>query len=59
MTDPDILGARAMLVREAIASTALSHDEDCVCIICRAYAGEPDAVDRLFHNIFGESLRQR
>lgn len=31
------------MVKEAVASTALSHADDCVCVICRADRGDADA----------------
>jgi hypothetical protein len=37
--------ARMMLVTEACASVALSHEGDCGCVICLAASGEPRAVE--------------
>jgi len=34
-------------LREAIASVALSHEADCSCTVCRAAAGDSDALVRM------------
>lgn len=33
-----------MLVRESVASVAISHDEDCDCVVCRAADDNPEAL---------------
>ena len=44
MADPALAGiARALLVREAVASTAMEHPQDCACPVCRAARGDVDA----------------
>jgi hypothetical protein len=35
-------------VQEAVASVALSHREDCVCIVCRVAGGDEDAERELY-----------
>jgi hypothetical protein len=52
MTDPDIQLGRTILVREAVASVALSHGSHCDCTICRAWDGDPDAIERVFVAVF-------
>lgn len=32
------------LLMEAIASTAASHEEECACLVCRAAAGDDEAL---------------
>ncbi len=34
-------------LRGAVASVALSHDQGCVCDVCRAAAGDTDAFQRV------------
>lgn len=36
-----------LLVREAIASVALEHAGDCVCVVCRADDGNREALVEL------------
>lgn len=42
-----------LIMREAIASVALSHDEDCNCHICRAAVGDQDAYQWIMQVISG------
>lgn len=35
------------MVRQAVASVALSHDERCDCETCRAALGDEDAFERV------------
>jgi hypothetical protein len=48
----------ALLMREAIASVALSHDDDCDCVICRAATGEADAFAEVMLQVADERARQ-
>jgi len=62
MRDPYVAamlaGLRVQMAREAAASVALSHDEDCTCLACRATAGDEAALiavlDLLAHPRPGE-----
>jgi hypothetical protein len=39
---------RMQMVREAVASVAMEHAEDCACTACRAVAGDVDALTEIF-----------
>lgn len=42
--EPGRAVARHLMVREAVGSVALSHRQDCVCLVCRAANGDEDAL---------------
>jgi hypothetical protein len=45
MADPVVAGlARLLMAREAVASVALSHEESCRCVVCRAADGDEAAL---------------
>jgi hypothetical protein len=49
MSDDDSIRIMdALIVREAIASVALSHDDDCRCDICRASLGDEQAFEQVW-----------
>lgn len=43
--------AQELALMEAMASVALSHDDDCACDACKATAGDDEALGRVFGNI--------
>lgn len=48
---------RLLTMREAIASTALSHEPDCTCAACGAAEGDADAFARFFEQWDGTSQK--
>lgn len=42
------------LLRESVASVALSHDEGCRCLTCRAALGDPIAWQELMIKLYDE-----
>lgn len=49
---------RGLLIREAIASTAMEHPGGCGCDICRAAAGDGDAFGRVLVQVNDELARR-
>lgn len=55
---PSVHFNRIMGLKGALASVALSHDENCSCDTCKAAAGDRDAFARVADAVFSEETRR-
>jgi hypothetical protein len=44
-------GAQILAIREAIATVALSHADDCTCDVCRAAHGDDKALAKVIDSV--------